>query len=141
MVSLMLALTGAVNSDEQTYEEAFEKEVAEFSMVNRISLARLNRDVHANCYIPVTVATVILSDGSVKDVSIAKSSSVPVVDRYFLYIIKLAAPFQPLVNHYDPVPEQVTITREFRIDARLSEDGLISAHPCEELKPRERQPN
>lgn len=139
-VSLMLGLTGSVHADAFTYQKAFEREVAAFSRLNRISLARLNRDVHANCYIPVTIATVVLSDGSVRDVSIVTSSSVPVVDRYFLYIIEHAAPFQPLVNHYEPVPEQITITHEFRIDVRLLEDGVSSTRPCDEIKPRESQP-
>jgi hypothetical protein len=58
-----------------TYQQEFTAEVIEFADLNRLNIARLNRDVHANCYIPVTIATIILSDGSVKDVSIVKSST------------------------------------------------------------------
>ena len=141
LVSLLLAVTRAVTADALTYQQAFEEEVTTFANLNRISIERLNRDVHANCYIPATLATTILSDGSVKDIVIVKSSSVPVVDRYFLYVIEQAAPFQPLANHYDPVPEEITITREFKVDARLSEDGISSTRPCDELKPRESQPD
>ena len=96
-----------------TYQQEFTAEVIEFADLNRLNIERLNRDVHANCYIPVTLATIILHDGSLQDVSIVKSSTVPVVDRYFLYIIEQAAPYQPLANHYDPVPEQIKITQEF----------------------------
>ena len=80
---LVLALFEPAFVDPQAYRQQFVDEVVEFANLNRLNMARLNRDVHANCYIPLTVATVIRKDGSVKDTSIVKSSSVPVVDRYF----------------------------------------------------------
>ena len=135
--SFWLALAGAVYSGSLTYQQEFTEEVAEFANLNRLSIARLHRDVHADCYIPVTIATIILSDGSVKDISVVKSSSVPVVDRYFRYVIEQAAPFQPLANHYDPVPEEITVTQEFRVDTRLWNDGVSSTRQCDELKPRD----
>ena len=139
--SIVLALTGSAYSDPLTYQQEFAKEVVEFANLNRLNIARLHRDVHAGCYIPVTIATVIIRDGSVKDVSIVKSSSVPVVDKYFRYIIEQAAPYQPLANHYDPVPEEITVTHEFRLDARLWSNGASSTHPCDELKPPGSQPD
>ena len=139
-VSLVLALTGSAFSDPLTYQQEFTKEVVEFANLNRLR-SGIHRDVHADCYIPVIIATIILSDGSVKDVSIVKSSSVPTVDRYFRYIIEQAAPFQPLANHYDPVPEEITVTQEFRLDIRLWSDGISSTRPCDELKPRGSQPD
>jgi len=117
------------------------KEVFEFANLNRLHIERLHRDVHADCYIPVVIATIILSDGSVKDVSIVKSSSVPIVDRYFRYIIEQAAPFQSLANHYDPVPEEITVTQEFRLDVRLWSDGISSARACAELEAPGSQPD
>ncbi len=138
--SLVLALTGSAFSDPLTYQQEFMKEVVEFANLNRLR-SGIHRDVHADCYIPVIIATIILSDGSVKDVSIVKSSSVPTVDRYFRYIIEQAAPFQPLANHYDPVPEEITVTQEFRLDIRLWSDGISSTGPCDELKPRGSQPD
>jgi hypothetical protein len=137
---LVLALTASVFSDPLMYQEEFEKEVAEFANLNRLR-SGIHRDVHADCYIPLIISTVILSDGSVKDVSIVKSSSVPAVDRYFRYVIEEAAPFQPLANYYDPVPEEVTVTQEFRLDIRLSSDGISSTRPCDELDPRGSQPD
>ena len=137
---LVLALTGSAFSDPLTYQQEFMKEVVEFANLNRLR-SGIHRDVHADCYIPVVIATIILSDGSVKDVSIVKSSSVPTVDRYFRYIIEQAAPFQPLANHYDPVPEEITVTQEFRLDIRLWSDGISSTRPCDELKPRGSQPD
>jgi hypothetical protein len=131
---LMLALTGSAYSDPLMYQQEFTKEVVEFANLNRLNIARLNREVHADCYIPVTIATVIIRDGSVKAVSIVKSSSVPVVDRYFRYIIEQAAPYQPLANLYDPAPEEITVTHEFRLDVRLWSDGISSTRPCDELK-------
>jgi len=138
---LVLALTGAASSDPLTYQQEFTKEVLKFTSLNRLHIDRLHRDVHAGCYIPVIITTIILSDGSVKDVSIMKSSSVPVVDRYFRYVIEQTAPFQPLANHYDPVPEEITVTQEFRLDAGLWKDGISSTRPCDELKPRSSQPD
>lgn len=138
---IALALTGLAYADALTYQQEFTKEVAEFANLNRLNVARLHRDVHADCYIPVTIATVIIRDGSVKDVTIVKSSSVPVVDRYFRYIIEQAAPYQPLANHYDPVPEEITVTHEFRLDVRLWSNGISSTRPCDELTPRDFQPD
>ena len=137
--ALVLALPGSAYTDSLTYEQEFTEEVVEFADLNRLNIARLHRDVHANCYIPVTVATIILRDGSVKDVSIVKSSTVPVVDRYFLYVIEQAAPYQPLANHYDLVPEEITVTKEFKLDAQLWGHGIRSTQPCEELRPRDSQ--
>jgi hypothetical protein len=129
-----------VFSDPLIYQEEFEKEVAEFANLNRLR-SGFHRDVQADCYIPMIIATTILSDGSVQDVSIVKSSSVPTIDRYFRYIIEEAAPFQPLANHYDPVPEKITVTQEFRLDIRLWSDGISSTRPCDELDPRGSQPD
>ena len=133
---MLLSIAALVYSGELTYEQSFVKEVTEFANHNRLSIARLHRDVHADCYIPVTMAAVILRDGSLKDIVIVKSSSVPVVDRYFRFVIEQAAPYPPLADYYDPVPDEVTITHEFRLDIRLWNDGISSTHPCEELKPR-----
>ena len=138
---LVLALPGSAYSDPLTYQQEFTEEVVEFANLNRLNIARLHRDVHANCYIPVTIATIILSDGSVKDVSIVKTSTVPVVDRYFLYVIEQAAPYKPLANHYDPAPEKITVTQEFKLDVQLWGHGIRSTQPCEELKPRDSQPD
>ena len=110
-------------------------EVIEFANLNRLNTARLHRDVHADCYIVVTMATTILRDGSVKDVAVARSSTVPVVDRYFAYVIEQAAPYQPLEDHYDPVPEQVTLIEEFRLDVQLWGSGVGSTRPCEKPRP------
>ena len=62
-----------------------------------------------------------------------ESSSVPVVDRYFAYVIERAAPYPALANHYDPVPDEVTITQEFRLDVRLWNDGINASGSCERL--------
>jgi TonB family protein len=134
---LMLFLSGAAYSDSLTYQQDFTAEVIEFANLNRLNIARLNRDVHAHCYIPVSISTIILSDGSVKDVSIVKSSTVPVVDRYFLYIIEQASPYQPLANHYDPAPEEITINWEFKLDVKFWGYGIRSTRPCEELELRD----
>ena len=46
----------------------------------------------------VAEATIILSDGSVKVASVVKSSTVPVVDKDFLYVVEQASLYQPLAN-------------------------------------------
>ena len=130
---LAFAFILPASSDEQSYRQAFVSEVVEFANLNRLNISRLHRDVHADCYIPVTVAAVIMIDGTVKDISIAASSSVPVVDRYFRFVIEQAAPFPPLETHFDPVPDEVTITHEFRLDVTLWSDGRRSERPCERL--------
>ena len=132
-VFLTLAFLSPAFSDERSYKEAFLSEVLEFAAHNRLNISRLHRDVHANCYIPVTVATTVLQDGSVKDISIVNSSSVPVVDRYIRFVIDQAAPYPPLATHYDPVPGEVTVTHEFRFDVNLESEGLRSERPCERL--------
>ena len=140
VAGLLLLMAALVRSDELTYEQVFAKEVTEFANHNRLSIARLNRDVHADCYIPVTVAAIILADGSLKDVVIVDSSSVPVVDRYFHFVIQQAAPYPPLADYFDPVPDEIAITHEFRLDVRLWSDGISSTRPCEKLKPRTSPP-
>jgi TonB family protein len=131
----MLFLSVAAYSDSLTYQQEFAAEVIEFANLNRLNIERLNRDVHANCYIPVTISTIILSDGSVKDVSVVKSSTVPVVDKYFLYVIAQAAPYQPLARHYYPALEEITITWEFKLDAQSWGHAIRSTQACEELEP------
>ena len=130
-----LALLVPAMSDERTYKEEFVSEVLEFASLNRLHVSRLHRDVHANCYIPVTVATTVLRDGSVKDIAIVSSSSVPVVDRYFRFVIEQAAPFPPLDAHYDPVPDEEVITYEFRLPVDLPGDGLGADRPCKRPQP------
>ncbi len=137
VVALSLALVRPAYPDANTYQGTFMAEVIAFANLNRLDLSRLHRDVHANCYIPVTVATVIRRDGSVKDAFIVKSSTVPVVDRYFLYVINQAAPYRPLANDYDPALEEITLTQEFKLDVQLWGHGVRSTRPCEELEPRE----
>ena len=132
-VLLVLALAEPAFADSQTYQQQFVDEVSEFANLNRLNIERLHRDVHADCYIPLTIATVIRKDGSVKDISIVTSSTVPVVDRYFRFVIEQAAPYPPLKEHYDPVPEETTITHEFRLDVRLWSDGVSSRRPCPRL--------
>lgn len=134
---MLLLIVALAHSGDLAYKQAFVDEVTEFANHNRLSIARLHRDVHADCYIPVTMAAVILRDGSLKDVAIIKSSSVPVVDRYFRFVIEQSAPYPPLAGYFDPVPDEVTITHQFRLDIRLWNDGISSTRPCEELKSRE----
>ena len=136
-MNLMFVAGIAARADLLTYQQEFEKEVVEFANQNRLQIERLHRDMHADCYISVTIATTVLSDGSVKDIGLVKSSSVPIVDKYFRYVIEQAAPFQPLANHFDPVPEEIMITQDFRLDVSLWRDGIRSMRPCEELKPDE----
>lgn len=132
-VALAVHVTAA--ADVATYEREFVRAVAEFVTHNRLHISRLHRDVHADCYIPVTIATTILKDGTVKVIDIVSSSSVPVVDRYYRFVIEQAAPYSPLEDHFDPVPVEVTITHEFRMDVRLRSDGLRSDRPCKRLQP------
>lgn len=140
IAGVVLFLGGLVYADAATYQQAFVDEVVAFANLNRLHQDRLNRDVHADCFIPVTIATTVLSDGSVRDVTIVRSSSVPVVDRYFRYVIEQAAPYQPLARHYDPVPDEVTITYEFRLDTTLWGHDTGSPAPCRALEPRDTAP-
>ena len=138
---LLLALVPSANSDPETYQRQFVDRVVEFANFNRLNIARLNRDVHANCYIAVTVSTVISRDGGVKDAFIVRSSTVPVVDKYFLYVVRQAAPYKPLANDYEPTPDEVTITQEFSVDVQLWDHGIRSTRPCEPLMPRDSRPD
>ena len=40
-----------------------------------------------------------------------------------------------LRDHFDPVPDEMTITHEFHLDVRLWSDGQRSAEPCKRLEP------
>ena len=131
--ALLLFVADLAAADAAGYRLAFVAQVQRFANLNRLKVERLNRDVHADCYIPLVVATTVRSDGSVKEIIFVESSSVPVVDRYFEYAIKQAAPYPALADHYDPVPNEVTISHEFRLDVRLWSDGVRSAAPCERL--------
>ena len=133
-VFLVLVLCGPASSDEPPHRQEFVSKVTRFANLNRLSITRLHRDAHADCYIAVTLATVIQRDGSVKEISVLNSSTVPVVDRYFRYVIEQAAPYPALDGYYDPVPAEVSITHEFRLDVRLQSDGLRSERPCQKLK-------
>ncbi|MEJ2257768.1 MAG: hypothetical protein P8X98_12345, partial [Woeseiaceae bacterium] len=64
-----------------------------------------------------------------------KSSTVPVVDRYFRFVIEQAGPYPPLANHYDQAPETITITQEFNLDAQLCGHVDRAARPFEEFEP------
>lgn len=130
----LFAAAGQADADPMTYEQAFVRHVVEFANLNRLRLDRLHRDVHADCFVPLVIATTIGSDGSVRDIVIVESSSVPVVDRYFRFVIEQAAPYGALDQHYDPVPDEITITHEFRLDVRLWSDGISSTRPCERLQ-------
>lgn len=130
-----LVLCGPASSDEPSYHQEFVSKATRFANLNRLSITRLHRDAHADCYIAVTIATVIQRDGSVKEISVVNSSTVPVVDRYFRYVIEQAAPYPALDVYFDPVPAEVSITHEFRLDVRLRSDDLRSERPCQTLKP------
>ena len=123
------------NADETSYREAFLTKVHTFANLNRINLRALNRDVHADCYIPVTISIVIRRDGTVADVSIVETSTVPVVDNWYRWVIRQAAPYAPLAEHYDPVPEQIVMTEEFRLDVRLWSENVRSTRPCDPIRP------
>jgi hypothetical protein len=132
--TVLLVIVAAVAvADSTGYRQAFVDQVQRFANLNRLKLDRLNRDVHADCYIPVVIATTVRRDGSVLEIVIAESSSVPVVDRYFAFVIEQAAPFPALAKHYDPAPDEITLTQEFRLDVRLWSDGISSSGPCERL--------
>ena len=137
---LALALVGTAYADAQTYEQEFMQEVYAFAKLNRMNIDRLHRDVHVDCYIPITIATIIRSDGTVKDISIVRSSSVPVVDRYFRYVIENAAPFHALDAHFDPVPEEITVTKEFRLYVESWGYSMDTTRACHELKPGDSLP-
>ena len=130
---LLLVVTVFAVADSPGYRQAFVAQVQRFANLNRLQIDRLNRDVHADCYIPLVVATTLRSDGSVEDIVIVESSSVPVVDRYFAFVIEQAAPFPALAAHYDPVPDEVTITQEFRLDVSLWSAGISASGPCARL--------
>jgi len=132
LLSLFLAVSSFAHAEPPSYEDAFGLEVMSFASHNRLR-SGLHREVHADCYIPLTVATTIAGDGSVRDISIVESSSVPIVDRYFRWVIEQAAPYPPLAGYYDHVPDEVTITREFRLDVRLWSDGVRSTRECDKL--------
>ena len=136
LIVLLAVMAEPAASDQLDYERAFLEKVHQFANLNRINLRVLNRDLHADCYIPLIISTTITSDGSVKEIVIVESSTVPVVDRWYRWVIEQAAPYESLGAHYDPVPDQVTITYQFTLDIRLWSENVRSTRPCEPIKPR-----
>lgn len=136
---LALLLPAVSFADDVTYRQEVMAKINAFGNRNRVNIESLNRDIHANCYIPVTVSIVIRRDGTVDHVLVVKSSTVPVVDNWYRWIIQQAAPYPPLATHYDPVPDEITITQEFRLDTSLYSDDIESTRPCEPVRPRSQQ--
>lgn len=130
-----ILLSATTSADEASYREAFLTKVHAFANLNRISIGALNRDVHADCYIPLTMSIVIRRDGTVADVSIVETSTVPVVDNWYRWVIRQAAPYAPLAEHYDPVPEQIVMIEEFRLDVRLWSANVRSTRACDPIQP------
>ena len=137
-LSLCLALLQPAISfaDDATYRQEVLARIHAFGNRNRLDIRALNRDVHADCYISITISIAIQRDGSVEEASIVKSSTVPVVDKWYQWIIMQAAPYAPLSEHYDPVPDQIVMIEEFRLDVRLWSENIRSDRPCDPIKPR-----
>ena len=60
--ALLLVVAGFAAADSPGYRQAFVEQVQRFANLNRLKIDRLNRDVHADCYIPLVVATTLRSD-------------------------------------------------------------------------------
>ncbi len=133
-LAIQLLTAQSFAGGESAYHNEFVREVHEFASHNRIQQSRLHRDVHADCYIRVIATATILADGTLKSVSIDTSSTVPIVDKYFAYAIKQAAPYKPIAEYYRPAPDEVSITHEFTLDARVYNDNRRSRKPCDELQ-------
>ena len=58
----LLVVAGLAAADSPGYRQAFVDQVQRFANLNRLKIDRLNRDVHADCYIPLVVATTVRSD-------------------------------------------------------------------------------
>ena len=123
----------AESSAMSAYQQAFAAEVHKFALKTRIDQGMLNRDKHADCYIRVVMNAVISEGGRLERVSVEKSSGVPIVDKYFTYVIQQAAPYQPLSSQFSGGRQQVLISQEFMLDARLYNDKRRSKSPCDEL--------
>jgi len=98
------------------YRAQFSNKVHKFAMRNRFHIGNINRDKFSNCYLAVKVDTTISANGKVKKVVVKKSSTVPMVDKYFKFVIEQAAPFKPLKGYFGSGVKQLVVSEDFKLD-------------------------
>lgn len=99
-----------------SYRTEFSDKVHKFAMRNRFHVGNINRDKFSHCYLTVKIDTTILASGKVKNVVVKKSSTVPMVDKYFKYVIEQSAPFKPLKSYFGSGIKQIVVTENFKLD-------------------------
>ena len=111
------------------YQKHFFDKVYQFSNHNRFNTGNINRDKYTNCYMQVGIEVSIAADGHIKHLSVKEPSPIPIINRYFHYIVNQAAPFDPLKKYYGDELNQLTIFKQFRLNIPLHENSSVS-EPC-----------
>ncbi|MEH6611256.1 MAG: energy transducer TonB [Halioglobus sp.] len=133
VATLLLAAIAPVLAAPNDYKEAVLQEVYTFASHNRMNRDALHRDVHADCIVAVTLNIAINADGSLQQVNIVETSTVPVFDRYSKYVVEQAAPFPPLSEYHSSTPDTINFDHVLRLDARVWNDMQHSTQRCKPL--------
>ena len=126
-----------VKAGEREYFVAVQSEVHRWAMINRINQGRLHRDKHSDCLLTIILSTTVNAHGELEQVSVTRSSGVPVVDRYYTYATQQAArTFPPMAGYFaGSPPARLTMNLQYVLDTSDEQGRLAepSTQPCEPL--------
>lgn len=111
------------------YKNDFNNRVYEFANKNRFNIANVNRDKYVNCIMQVGIETTINSDGKVMNAVIKEPSPIPMINKYFVYVINQASPFEPLAKYFGSSKQEISFLERFRLKLNLYENSNVT-EPC-----------
>ena len=115
--------------DEQnilTYKRHFSDKAYKFGNKNRFNIANINRDKYSNCFMQVGIQVTVAKNGELKSLSVKEPSPVPMIDKYFSYIVKQAAPFDKLNKYFGSELNELTFVEQFRLKLSSYENSKVT---------------
>jgi len=111
------------------YQKHFAEKVYKFANKNRFNSGNINHDKYVNCYMQVGIEVTVAADGSVRRLTVKNPSLVPMIDKYFSYVAKQAAPFPPLEKYFADGLSELTFIEKFTLKVNLYEHSKVTK-PC-----------
>jgi hypothetical protein len=111
------------------YKEVFDAKVHQFGNINRFNSMNINRDRYANCIMQVRIKTILDQTGRVISTEVTDPAPVPIVNKYFTYIIENVRPHEPLSNYIDSPPRELVIEKYYKLRISLYEYQKVT-EPC-----------
>ena len=108
------------------YKRHFAEKAYKFGNRNRFNIGNINRDKYSNCYMQVGIQVTVAADGAIKNLSVKYPSPVPMIDKYFSYIVNQAAPFDKLKKYFSDELNELTFVENFRLKVNLYEKSKVS---------------